>query len=628
MNRLNDLANFGFSLSELYSYINEEKLILKKNDIYVNDYNVLMNIIKKTNDRFLFRHYTDLQIDYQLTQLFRLIRIGKNEMAHKLAELIYKNNQIPEVKLIIDNLTYEKDSINYILEEEAYDNEEVINKYKNMEIEMLLDFYQGNIEQGGEKLATLVNLYINQVPIFYKAYVAYITKIDELKLHYTKINKRNREGAIGDPLAVVTGLLIQEDFYRAHNILKEYYMDNIKGEYSVIWEILRILDRKLMVILAENERNVNKKIELDSNGLNDESTIVGEYDLSSLKEEQINKMVKENDEIDTSIDYHKVYLESLEKHKYAEAKDAIIKYIYITEKNGNKYNRDHLVYEVDIKKENYENCSEEDLNKRDELVLKGNNYLDEYKYKDALEAFKESLKYEKHKSPSTLSQIGECYVKLGKYLDAYITYKLQERDYLYPDDYIYLIECLYRLKITERAEYYVSVYEEKNQLIPSSFLHYILSLIHLENKNYDKALDEIDTCEIICMEDTGLPLKFYYERNIIHALKNGKQVLPYVLENYYDHTFSEKELNKIIDLGIDDIDEGEVIDYIKGVDYGESLEEMIDYLLTLYMVLKEMDRRKDAKDLLIYLEEIIQSPELSEYDKNNFTQVLKNYRNL
>ena len=150
----------------------------------------------------------------------------------------------------------------------------------------------------------------------------------------------------------------------------------------------------------------------------------------------------------------------------------------------------------------------------------------------------------------------------------------------------------------------------------------------LVKKMYKKALDEISTCEIICMEENGLALNFCYERNILHALINGKDVQPYILDNYYDHTFSEKELDKIMDLDIDSIDEGEVIEYVKSIEYGESLEEMIDYLLTLYKVLKEMDRRVDAKDLLMYLEDIIKSPELSEYDKNNFKQVLKNYRNL
>ena len=627
MNRFNELVNYGYTLSELYSYMKDNKLSINKNNIFINDYNLLIDIINNTDDRFVLRHFVELKIDFQICELFRLIRIGKYEIAHMLAKKIYNDNKIPEVKLILDNLTYSKDSIKYIVEEDGYDNKEMVDKYKKLEMDMLLDFYMGNIELGGEKISELLTLYVRQNPIDFKAYIVYLNKIEELKLHHTKINTRNDQGAMGDPLAVVTGLLLKDDYYRAHNVLKEFYIDNVQGEFSVIWEIIRLLDLKLMVILNENKKNVEKQIELNSNGLNDESTIIGKYDLSSFTEDKIKKLEKEKNDVDMDTNYYKIYQECLNQNKYQEAKDAIIKYQYVVKKRGLNFNLEHLIYEVDVMRENYYSCSPEELKKRDEFVNKGNQYLDEFKYKDALDAYKESLKYERRKSPLTLSKIGECYLKLGKYLDAYISYKLEEKDYLYPDDYVYLVECLYRLKITERAEYYVSKYEE-TQHTTSSFMHYILSLMYIDKKMYKKALDEISTCEIICMEENGLALNFCYERNILHALINGKDVQPYILDNYYDHTFSEKELDKIMDLDIDSIDEGEVIEYVKSIEYGESLEEMIDYLLTLYKVLKEMDRRVDAKDLLMYLEDIIKSPELSEYDKNNFTQVLKNYRNL
>ena len=620
MDRFEELIKLGYSSNVIESYINENKLVINGNNLFINNYNLLFDIINKTDDNFVLRHFTAYKINYQLYELFRLIRIGKYEIAHKLAERIYEENQI-------HNLNYNKDKIDYIIEEERYDSEEVINFIKEKELDILLDFYMGNIDNGGEKLCELFSLYVKQIPIEFKAYVAYLTKIDELASHHTMINKRNEMGASGDPLAIVTGLLIQDDFYRAHRVLKEYYIENVESEYSIIWEILRLLDTKLMVILNDNLRNVKKQIELNSNGLNDLDTIVGKYDLSSLSDEQISKMKKEDTEIDDKVNYYKIYSECLAEHKYAEAKDAIKKYQYVINKRGLPYNIDHLIFEVDVKKDNYEKCSEDELKLRDELVNKANDLLDEFKYQEALDTYRESLKYEKHKSPYTLSKMAECYLRLGKYNDAYITYRLQEKDFLYPDDYEYYVECLYRMKVTDKIEYYVNKYEETYH-IDSAFMHYILSLVDIGKKNYKKALDEISTCEIISMEENGLPLNFRYERNIISALMNGKEVYPYMVSDYYSHTFSDKDMDRIIDLDIESIGEGEVIEYVKEEEYDEPLEDMIDYLLTLYKVLKEMDRTSDAKDLLIYLEDIIKSPKLSESDKNNFTQVLKNYRNL
>ena len=208
-----------------------------------------------------------------------------------------------------------------------------------------------------------------------------------------------------------------------------------------------------------------------------------------------------------------------------------------------------------------------------------------------------------------------------------MTYKLEEQDFLYPDDYLNLVECIYRLGISDRTDYYVNKYEDYYDL-SSSLIHYIQSLIALSNGDYAKALDEISTCEIISMEETDLALNYCYERNILHALMNGKEVTPYTLDNYYDHCYTEEEINRIFALDIDSYQQGELIDIIKDQMYDESLEERIDYLLRLYKVLREMERRTDAKDLLIYIQELINKPEISQSDKNNFTLVLKNYRTL
>ena len=131
------------------------------------------------------------------------------------------------------------------------------------------------------------------------------------------------------------------------------------------------------------------------------------------------------------------------------------------------------------------------------------------------------------------------------------------------------------------------------------------------------------------MEYYNLGLNFNYERGIIKDLERGKDVEPYSLDDYYDHCFSEQTLKRIDRLDIDSIPEdGSLLIKIINEDEHERIGDKLEFLLKLAKVLKEMDRKKDAKELLKYIEEVIKTSNLSSTDNEHFTVVLKNYKNL
>ena len=626
MKAIDKLLKIGYSESEIKQLIAEEKIIIINNEIFVNDFDVLIEIAYKTDDKFILRNYTDIQTGLKLFELFRLIRLGKAELVYKLAERMYEEDKIPEAKIIIDNLELVEDDIEYIIEENYYDNKDIVKKYKEMEIDMLLDYYCGDFKSASEKMSNICSLYCYQNPIPFKAYITYLKKIEELKLNNTKINERNTEGAIGDPLAVITALINCNDFYRAHNILNEYYIQNGK-EFSVIFEILRLLDQRLMSLLKNNERDVRKQIELKANGLNDAHEVIGTYNLSSISNEIVDALESNKEEIDESVNYIKLYDSLKKKHKYKEAKVALNKYLYIQNKDREVVNFDYLVYELNVLDYNYQNMNEEDRKIRDTELKKGEKLIEKGKYGEALPHLLEAIKKEPKKSPLILSKIGECYVKEGKYFDAYLAFKLEENEYLYPDDYLYIVECLYKIGITDRAELYVNKYENYYH-ISDAFMHYILSIIHLENGDYQKAEEEIGICEIIKMEETNLALIFRNERNILHNLMNGRKAEPYSIYNYYSHCYSDEEVKKLLNIDIESYEDGELKDVIFDYDLGDNLVDKIEFLLTVYKVVKEMNRIQDAKDLLFFLRLMIKTGDITEKERDSFTVVLENYRHL
>ena len=67
------------------------------------------------DDSFKFDFSND-KINTMLSNLFRLIRLKQNLLAYELAKRIIEIIDIPEVKLIIDNIDYSEDNINYTME--------------------------------------------------------------------------------------------------------------------------------------------------------------------------------------------------------------------------------------------------------------------------------------------------------------------------------------------------------------------------------------------------------------------------------------------------------------------------------------------------------------------------------
>lgn len=627
MVRLDSLLQLGYTSDIIDGLIEDGKIIVNEDGYIIKDYNLLITIINKSNNKVLF-DFSNTDINFMISNLFRLIRLNQTLLAYELALRINKLIDIPELKLIIDNISKE-DNMEYIVDDKVYNNEVIINGFKQIERNMLLDFYSNDFANGNKKMLQLAKLYIYQPTSPFTTYKAYLVAIGNLKCNHTKIGTRKYEGALGHPLNVLCALLRCEDYIRSHETIKTAYLDCEGEEFSVIWEVLRILDNEMMDVYHKNMNHVYKQIMLNSNGLNSIGTIVGKYDLPSLSDEQITSMDKKYDySIDYDKNYYDEYLKHKEKGKYEEARNDIIKFQRLMGERGIFCDYDYLIQETDILLYNQIYSSDEDIKKHDELIKQAEQSMLNRDYQRAIELYSQSFNYEAKSSISTYSKIGECYMELGNYEDAVRTFSVESHDYLYPIDYLHYIESLYRIgnyeEIFDLADGYEYYYPEE-----SAFVHYILSICYIMRGNYKLALDQIDTCEIISMEYYNLGLNYNYERNIIKDLERGKDIEPYTLEDYYDHCFSEQTLKRIERLDIESIPEdGSLLMKVIKESENERIEVKLEFLLKLSKVLKEMDRRKDAKELLRYIEEIIKTSNLSSTDNEHFTVVLKNYKNL
>ncbi len=621
------LQHIGYSSSDISDMITSGKLLASSDGVSINDYNLLLEVINKYDKSYpLFDYFND-DINHKVDELIKLIKYEQYKLAYEFALKLYNELAIPEVKLIIDNIDKEKDNLKYIIDESYYTNEVVINGFKKMERNMLIDFLCGDEVEGTEKITQLAKLYIHQHPIPFNAFRSYLAAIADLRTNHVKTITR-KDGAIGSPLAVICTLVKCGDYYRAHEVLNECYLKHNKEEYSVIWEILKYMDVLLMDTLKLNVDKVYERIRLNSNGLNTVKEIIDKKEVSSLDDETIRNMFKKEDySIDHNINYFNEYTTHKEERNYEEARKDIVKHQRLMGERGIFCDYDYLIKETDILSYNQTYSTEEELNKKDELLKDAYTLMEEKRYEEAINKLYESFKYEKKHNPYTYSKIAECYMELQNYEKAAHIYKVESLDYLYPIDYLHYIECLYRIEkyedIFKLAEGYDYYYPQE-----SSFVYYILSICYAIQGNYKLALDNIDTCEIISMEYYDIALNFNYERSIIKELDRGKNVPIYTLDDYYDHCFSEKTLQRIKELDIESLPEDgsllmKIID-----DNNERIEDKLDFLLKLSKVLKEMERNKDALDVLKYIEEIIKTSSLSPTDNEHFTVVLRNYRKL
>ena len=570
----------------------------------------------------------DEDLNNAIKELIRLIKVNQFLLAYELASKIYSTNNIPEIKLVIDNLNTNISDINYIVDESVYKNEIVLNGYKKMEREVLVNLYLGDEVAANEILLKLAKLYIYQSPGPFTIYKTYLKSIADLKFNHTKINTRKYDSAIGKPLTVLSALLNVGDFIRAHDIIK-LYEETIESDFDVAFEIFRLFDKELMNVLKTNTSNVYKQMSLNSNGINTVKEIVRNYDVSSISDSLIDEIDKKHDfSLDYDKNYYQEYVNHKDEGKYEEARNDIIKFQRLMGERGVFCDYDYLIQETDILLYNETYSTDEQKAKHKELMDQANSLIASKDYASAIDLLNESFKYEPKESVSTYSLIGKCYMDLGDYVNAAQTYNKEHREYMYPIDYLYAIEALYRIgeyeEIFALADGYEYYYPEE-----SAFVHYILSLCYIYRGNYKLALDQIDTCEIISMQYYNLALNYNHERNIIKDLERGKDIEPYTLDDYYDHCFTVNTLRRIESLDIDSIPEdGSLMIKIINDSINERIEDKLDYLLKLSKVLKEMNRNKDAKELLKYIEQIIDESKLSPTDTEHFTLVLKNYRNL
>ena len=628
MIRFDYLQQLGFSTEYISTLVDNHLISLKKDGYEINDFNFLLSLINNYPNVNLY-DLEDKRINKMLDELFRLVRLGQNKLAYELALRIDTITNINEVKLIINNIDHKYDPLKYILEEGVYPSDVTNEGLKKIERNMLINYLIGDDREGNEDMMKLSKIYVYQNPSEFVTYKAYLAAILELEKNHTSINVRKDANAAGDPIGVLCALIKCKDYYRAHSILKEYYLDNIKDEFSVAWEIYRIYDEHLMTLLKRNTENVYKQMELNANGLNTIKEIVGKYDLSHISSELIDAMSKKNDySIDEDKNYYEEYLKHKDKGSYEEARLDIIKHQRKLGEMGIFVDYDYLIKETDILLYISIYDSDEQKEEHNNYLKLANDYKLRKDYINAIKYYKESLKYESKETPLTLSKIAECYMELKDYTNAVFYYKRESNDFLYPIDYLHYIESLYYLgrydEIFPLADGYEYYYPTE-----SAFIHYILSICYLERNNYKLALDHIDTCEIISMEYYDLALNFNYERDIIKDLERGKDVPSYTLDDFYSHCFNETTLNKINQLEIDKYPEdGSLLINIIHKISDDRVEEQINFMLKVSKVLKEMNRRKDAKDLLKYIEDVIKTTELSATDNEHFTVVLKNYRNL
>lgn len=602
-------------------------LIKSKNDYYKNvacTFDTLLN--GKSKDKLYITLEDNVYMIKEIGLVKEYIKGNQSMLAYDLLDDVIKNGAKVEHMALQNILELLPDETKYMLDESIYPSKVTRDGLKAIERKVLIYLEIGNVNKAVIELEKLKYLYQFQDQVIFANLFSLLNKIQVMQKDKKMVSLRNYNTIYGDFNSVLYELLRTNDFYRVIELVNA---ELEKYPTSIYLNILHILCGSLDYLNKRNMGYVKTEMDLNNNGMNEISDF-NKYHVSSFNRTFLEDLESiKNMEEDNKINYYKLYERELKNKNYRNALFAIKAFDRKMRKLGIYKNVDYLILEVEILLTN----SKDNINN----VNLANMFYDEAisamecgSYQDAIYLFLEHSKYLVKQNPRVFALIGKCYKELNRNKDAIDFYKEADKVFLYPEDYLDLIDCLFNEECYEEIPSYVSKYE-KYYPEENIRLHYLLSIVYLKLADYEHAEDEIHLCEAMSVYILNMPITYDYELSIIAQLRNGEVIVPYSLKDFIDYDMSKKEyemadslisLEKCLDTSLTDA----ILNNIEKEDL--AIKDKIEYLLSVTKIFAIKERTEDVKCMCSYIETFMEEENLESDARRRFTKTLKNYKNL
>ena len=619
------LLKFGYDEVDILNFIEEGKLQEIEGDYYIINPVLFADFIQRvlnagSNPILFFTKEDDP--DSIMYHVFKYIDLGMYKEAQML--LLYfneKNDSFYAKQLFIglEEKYSHKDEIEYILDEDKYESDVVIENLKLQELSLLSNIELENYKSAYKIIMSLKGIYdAHQESLPFSVIGEFLMEIRRLSTNHRRVSHHTDYNMTGDFDSVVYGLLKEIDYYR----LKQFLDDENKADKkSIKYEIYNILlDRVLFL----NKCNLDyiqdsMKIDVQSKSLTD---VMENPHLPYMTGEFINEILHPVKEETNDKNYYKVYEELYVARDFEGAREALIKF----DKNLKRMNVykdiNYELNELNIWIENLKDLDEESkkimIETYDEILSLINNK----KYEDAINLSLYLYSIGKLRNPKLTSLIGTCYFELNDYPMAIEYYTAPKSDYISPEDIYNLIYSYFKLGDYQNALYYIPNYEH---YYPDENvkLHYIESICHVKLKEYDEAVDSLESCEAMNVVHYNMPIEYNKEKEIINKIKNGKNIKCYSIDDFVDYELTDEETKLR-----DEISEGSInVPTLirKGTIKKTNIKDRIEYLFSCAKVYMQMDKAEEGNEICKFINSLITDPRLEKKEKETFTLRLKNY---
>lgn len=451
----------------------------------------------------------------------------------------------------------------------------------------------------------------------YKNIVDLFNMADYFRSNYRKISNRDLRALYGDLDSVVASLIGCQDFYRLKSVLDEYQKDH--KEFSIKTQMYKILIDTIMFYNKRNKGFIDRERSASLNK-NNEKMLMERYPVSSISvasiEDEVFSMTT-----DFSKNYFEVYQNFFKSKKYKEAKRALLQFKVNMSSLDVFMNYDYLLKELEILIENMDDPNHDLV---DELLALGDKETDKSK---AIDYYLQALTQQMVKNPRIMSKIALCYYDLHDYIQASNYFKEADKIFMYPEDYIKMMESLIYTKqyneVSMIARKYDTYYPEEN-----AYVYYLLSIAYVNLGYLDLADDALNTADAINVAIYNMPIEYAYEHEVIKSLKSGISTEVYTINDFvsYDLTDKEKEFLGYVD-DLKDEDQDNYFALVKKEALTkQTISDKIDYLLMAIKVFNYKEEGKHVDELITLVSNIMRDNNLPDNIEEDAKKILRLYK--
>lgn len=617
MKFLSNLYLGNIDAAKIYLCIINSKYLDNEYQDVIALYNYILNGIETDNLRIVYDD--NMYIGSKVNLVKKYICMHQYAIVSDILEDILKIDDNIYLQILNNVCLKLPSKTSYIVDESKIKDPATKEGIARMERRMLIDLEMG--------VNLLVSPNFNNLVCFdvceyvYETIVSMINWIDYFKVNYRKISNRDMRAIYGDFDGVVTNILLSQDFYRLKNVIDDRYEND--DTFSIKVQMYKILIDNLMLYNKRNKEFIDREIK-NSLSKKNEQVLMGRYPFSS-----INVDIISDDEVEMKTDfsknYYQVYEELIANMQYKEAKRALEQFKVNMVSIDVAINLDYLFKELDVLIVN-ENDSLENKNKVISLMSDAEK-LEERNPDKTISLYLESLKYQSNGNPRTLSKIASLYAKKGDYLKSLFYYKEADKSYVYPCDYITIMELLIKTKnykeVPDYARKYDNYYPEEN-----AYVYYLLSIAYARDGFYDLAEDALNTADAINMVCYNVGIPYTREHEIINKKKNNEEVELYTIDDFvnYDLDDQEKEL-----LGhVDDLkseDKSTYVSTLKREALNKTkVEDEFAYLLMLIKIFNYKEDDELVNDLIEFVEILLNKESIPSEVKEETNKKLSIYK--